>query len=57
MGHYDTNPFNDKPKKQIIYMVKPSISLSQGIINIINSLKNDCNYSIIRRIIYFKKIF
>lgn len=39
MGHYDTNPFNDKPKKQIIYMVKPSISLSQGIINIINSLK------------------
>ena len=39
MGHYDTNPFNDKPKKQIIYMVKPTISLSQGIINIISSLK------------------
>ena len=29
MGHYDTNPFNDKPKKQITYMVKPSISLSK----------------------------
>ena len=39
MGHYDTNPFNDKPKKQITYMVKPTISLSQGIINIISSLK------------------
>ena len=39
MGHYDTNPFNDKPKKQIIYMVKPTISLSQGIKNIISSLK------------------
>lgn len=39
MGHYDTNPFNDKPKKQIKYMVKPTISLSQGIINIISSLK------------------
>ena len=39
MGHYDTNPFNDKPKKQITYIVKPTISLSQGIINIISSLK------------------
>ena len=39
MGHYDTNPFNDQPKKQIMYMVKPSINLSQGIIKIISSLK------------------
>ncbi len=39
MGHYDKNPFNDVPKKQIEYKVKPTISLSKGIIKIINSIK------------------
>ena len=48
MGHYDTNPFNDKPKKQT-YIVKPTISLSQGIINI-KQFKNDCNYPIIEEL-------
>ncbi len=38
MGHYDKNPFNDIPKKQFIYYVKPSVSLNTGIIEIINSL-------------------
>lgn len=38
MGHYDKNPFNDIPKKQIVYMAKPTISLSQGIIKIIDHI-------------------
>ena len=39
MGHYDKNPFNDYPKKQITFFVKPSISLKSGIIKIVDELK------------------
>lgn len=39
MGHYDTNPFNDLPKNQINFLVKPSISLEAGIKQIIEKLK------------------
>ena len=39
MGHYDKNPFNDYPKKQINFFVKPSISLNSGIKKIIDKLK------------------
>ena len=39
MGHYDKNPFNDYPKKQINLFVKPSISLNSGIKKIIDKLK------------------
>jgi len=39
MGHYDKNPFNDLPKKQINFLVKPSISLEAGIKQIIEKLK------------------
>ena len=38
MGHYDKNPFNDTPKKQLIYYVKPSVPLNAGISEIISSL-------------------
>ena len=38
MGHYDKNPFNDRPKKQLIYYVKPSVPLNAGISEIISSL-------------------
>lgn len=38
LGHYDKNPFNDKPKKQLIYYVKPSVSLNKGINEIISIL-------------------
>ena len=39
MGHYDKNPFNDFPKKQITYHVKPSINLLDGLIKILSNLK------------------
>ena len=39
MGHYDKNPFNDFPKKQIIYQVKPSINLLDGLIAILSYIK------------------
>ena len=39
MGHYDKNPFNDYPKKQITFFVKPTISLKSGIVKIIDGLK------------------
>ena len=39
MGHYDKNPFNDFPKKQIIYQVKPSINLLDGLIAILSNIK------------------
>tara|TARA_X000000950_G_scaffold40310_1_gene43810 strand:- start:176 stop:1036 length:861 start_codon:yes stop_codon:yes gene_type:complete len=39
MGHYDKNPFNDPPKKQITFLVKPTINLESGIKQIINELR------------------
>ena len=39
MGHYDKDPFNDFPKKQITLLVKPTISLEAGIKQIIEKLK------------------
>ncbi len=38
-GHYDKNPYNEIPKKQIVYKAKSAISLSQGILKIINHIK------------------
>ena len=37
MGHYDKNPFNDFPKKQITYHVKPSINLLDSSIKILSN--------------------
>ena len=39
MGHYDKNPYNDFPKKQIIYHVKPSVNLLEGLNKILFYLK------------------
>ena len=39
MGHYDKNPYNDFPKKQIIYHVKPSVNLLEGLNKILSNLK------------------
>ena len=38
MGHYDKNPYNDFPKKQIIYHVKPSVNLLEGLKKILSYL-------------------
>ena len=40
MGHYDKNPFTFEPKKTEILKIKPTISLKNGITELIKQFKN-----------------
>ena len=40
-GHYDKTPFTYKPKITKILNIKPTISLSSGIIELANDIKNN----------------
>lgn len=40
MGHYDKSPFTYKPKKTKILNIKPTLSLQEGIVDLIRDFKN-----------------